>query len=191
MLPDFQYATSYEEVAAPFQNAAKRLMLEYDLVVGIPEEKRTRITSLELYLFSESWPDPNCDRDNEQLKSGTWYVKRDRTNANRSRIDITCGNATKDIYCGLLVQSILESTGPGRSLKQIVRGRVPSDAKWTDAEITILNKQICGKSIFDSWLRLEPAKTTRSDNVVFRARETISSKEPPWDSALQALVASA
>lgn len=188
MIPDFRSATSYEQIRALFFDSARTIMLDHDLVFGLPEQRRMRITSLELYLHSKDWPDPNCDRSCEQLRTGTWYVKRNGLDANRSRIDITCGDSARNIYGGLLVRALNGVDGPGKALKRIVRGQVPSSSEWSDEEIEKLNKEINGKPIFGGCLRLTPTIALKHSNVTPRERINLRKSEGRWKEPLRALI---
>ncbi|ABE39676.1 hypothetical protein RPD_2446 [Rhodopseudomonas palustris BisB5] len=186
MIPDFQNASSYEEIEQLFLECARTIMLDYELVFGLPEQRRMRITALELYLHSQAWPDPNCDRDNEQLNQATWYVKRNGIDADRSRIDITCGNSSKNIYGGLLIRALDRVDGPGKALKQIVRGHVPSSSEWNDEEIEKLNKKISGTPIFGGYLSLEPPQIPINGDVTLHQRMNLRNSEGRWSAPLRA-----
>ena len=187
-LPDFRNAATYEEIAALFERAARTIMLEHDLVVGLPEQRRMHITSLELYLHSNAWPDPNCDCNPEQRQSGTWYVKRNGYNANRSRIDITCGNVSEGLFGGMLIRALDGVDGSGKAIKQIMRGVPDTPLKWNDQEIDILTNEVSGKPIFENWLRLMPAAVSRSSTIQLLMRQNCAVTEEPWSRALRAVV---
>jgi hypothetical protein len=184
MLPDFRGAGNIEEISSRFYSSATRIMSEYQLYFGANDQvRKLRITSLELYLYCKAWSDPNADRSKEQKGCGTWYVHRNGTLANNSRVDITAGDEAEDIHCGLLVRGVDGRDGSGRAIKKIIRGYEPSPQSWSPPEIDILD-QINGAEITRSPLKLQPAeKIARSYSRA--ARVNLWSPNYPWDAPLR------
>lgn len=182
MIPDFRNLYSCDDLYQSFTSAAEFIMGGYALQIGPDSRPLIQITSLELYMHSEYWPDPNTDRNSEQLKSGTWYVRRRGTNANTSRIDITAGSKANNIHCGMLIRGINYLDGSGKALKSIIRGdfKDGSARSWTAEEVGLLNT-IHGCSVTDAPLKL--VTRTSSLNFVFRyaQRKGLRYPDKPWN----------
>jgi hypothetical protein len=177
-LSDFEEGTILTEIQQRFATSAQSIMFGHDLVFHqFCEPRIMQITSLELYLCCAAWPDPNTDRNLEQLNQGTWYVPPDRV---IDRIDITSGFRCENIYCGLLIREIEGFAGPSLALRQMIRGprqeRPPFDWKWLPIEMETVD-QMRGRDVFRSGpLRLIPRKSPRSGELWIGPR--VGLKEP-------------
>lgn len=180
MLPDFKNVQNFEEIYSRFYEAAESLILEHDLMF---EDSKIRppmhISSLELYLHCNAWRDPNTDRHPEQQNRSTWYVHRRGANANTSRIDITAGSQSEEIFCGLLVRGIDGSDGSGKAIKRILRGRENTARSWLKDETDTLD-QIHGSHILQGPLRLVRRKEPRPDKLSPKPRIGLEYPEAPW-----------
>lgn len=152
IIPDFRGVSSFEEIQDRFVTAAKEIISNYHLEYGASQ---WRITAFELYLRLNRrpsiWLDPSTDKDDEQLKSGSWYV-RQKKGPGFWRIDITAGSKDEDIHAGLLVRQINGVKGPSYALHKMVRGDFLR-RKWPEDDIRRLN-EIHGTSIYSGPLRL-------------------------------------
>ena len=198
-IPDFRDIKSggdvtklVERIKHRFYSAAGTIMLGYDLVFDHSEKERVmRITALELYLHCGPWSDPNTDKDPEQKRSGTWYVRRRGPNANTSRVDITAGckseNISEDIHCGLLLREIDFIDGSAKAIKGILRGSIHSRRDWLPEEIKTLNK-IHGACIVSGMLRLRHRERPFTEALAFKPRLGLRHPEEPWNECLRVVV---
>ena len=100
-----------------FERITSYFMNNLSLVVS---NREYRLTELEVYYYDEDkHPDPYVHRSPEQLSVGKWYF-------NGSGLDITIGDADREIYGGILIRGIVEIgekpryiSGPSNVLKEI------------------------------------------------------------------------
>jgi hypothetical protein len=136
LLPEFVGAKSFLEIQSRFVGFARKIMCSYELVYG-DNERRWRVTALELYLSMNIWPDPYTHGAPEQRRSGTWYVHDDGRRAPiYSGVDITCGSDVHDVFGGVLIRELCKERR--WIFQRIVRGdRINISRKgnvWTDQE---------------------------------------------------------
>jgi len=134
MLPDFKGVSNFDDIQKRFKESARQIMLGCDL--EYEDGRRWRITALELYLRlnkrPDVWLDPYTDEDEEQLNSGSWYI-RQKKGPGYWRIDITAGSRDENIHAGLLIRQLDRQNGPAYALHKIVLGHFQRQ-RWLDEE---------------------------------------------------------
>lgn len=85
-----------------FNSIAKKIMNEYQLVIG---HCNYRLTEIEFYYHSEihKHSDENCHKDDKQLNFNKWYF-------HGSGLDLAFGDKEKNIYFGILIRGIKNIT---------------------------------------------------------------------------------
>jgi hypothetical protein len=188
MLPDFGDVRDFADLQSRFLSSARTLMFEHELAWKDARTPPVRITSLELYLYCDAWPDRNTDKNGEQLNSGTWYVRRRGDNANTSRVDISAGDKTKGIYCGLLIRGISGVDGSGKALKRLLRPTESrSSIRWSANEIALLD-EIHGSRTENGPLLVARRPNPWPGTLSVLPRVGLQYPQEPWSSPLRAVV---
>src|SRR5438128_1813655 len=107
-------------ISTQFWRLAAVIMQQYQLVV---EDRCYAITALELYLAAAMIYDDGqiTHRTPLQLTTGKFYVHGNgRRSPQYSGIDITCGDARKNIFGGLLIRGLDFEDGPAKAAVKII-----------------------------------------------------------------------
>lgn len=154
----FHGVQNFEQITRRFVEVARLVMCSHELVCS-DQERRWRITALELYLHSGHasgvWQDAYTHCESAQLESGTWYVHDNGARAPfYSGIDITCGSS--GWYGGLLIREL--DNEHRWVFQRIVRGanvnRERTNNTWSVDEKRIIQQSIHGSQIGSGLLRL-------------------------------------
>eukprot|EP00928_Gymnodinium_smaydae_P008932 TRINITY_DN13299_c0_g1_i1.p1 TRINITY_DN13299_c0_g1~~TRINITY_DN13299_c0_g1_i1.p1 ORF type:complete len:342 (+),score=76.93 TRINITY_DN13299_c0_g1_i1:40-1026(+) len=101
----------YAQQRAALLDVATALMKRWQLCAG---GERLRIAELEAYVHSATHADPYTHADEGQSTCGVWYFHRHGASFKAGSfkgLDIACGDAEAGVHAGLLIRSVIDSSG--------------------------------------------------------------------------------
>lgn len=89
-----------------FKKVASKLINEFSLSINNDDYS---FTELEFYYYSASHPDPYVHLHKRQKEFGKFYVHRKA--GNYGGIDLTLGDSSNKVFCGVLIRGIKDDKG--------------------------------------------------------------------------------
>ena len=148
-----------------FKKIASKLINEYVIEI---DKKEFSMTEIEFYYHSKKHPDSYVHKNDLQKEFGTFYVhQKDGT---RGGIDLVLGNEENDVYCGVLIRGLKDSSGNYISGPNNVKQKVFCEI------LAVANNYKDIQNIINEKAILKKQKTDLNENIYHSTRVGLSKK---------------